>query len=125
MIQSAVKVSFFPYDLIFAVSYGVLVDVFGSVLKVRNDVGTSARRLTVALGLASTVLGVSIAYVFLALNLSPQLGISGYSTTALLEIVYLPIVIWGVASGALGGFVSARIWERNLKSRFKSVQAPL
>jgi hypothetical protein len=125
VLQSAVKVAFFPYDLIFAVSYGVLVDVFGSLLKVRNEGKTSAKRLTVALGLASTVLGVSIAYVFLALNLSPGLGLTGYSTATLLEVVYIPIVIWGIASGALGGFVSARLWEKNLKSRFKSVQAPV
>ena len=126
VLQSAVKVSFFPYDLIFAVSYGVLVDVFGTLLKVRSDGKTSARKLAVALGLASRVLGVCIAYVFLALNLSQGIGIdtSGYSTATLLEIVYIPIVIWGFASGALGGFVSARVWERNLKSRFKSVQAP-
>jgi hypothetical protein len=125
VLQSAVKVAFFPYDLIFAVSYGALVDIFGTLLNVRSAGKASARRLTVALGLASTVLGVSIAYVFLALNLTPSLGISGYTTTTLIEVVYVPIVIWGIASGALGGFVSARLWERNLKSRFKSVQAPV
>jgi hypothetical protein len=124
-IQSAVKVSFFPYDLIFAVSYGVLVDVFGTVLDVRRDGKTSARRLALALGLASTVLGVSIAYVFLALNLTPVINTSNYSTTELVEIVYVPIVIWGIASGAIGGFLSARLWEKNLKTRFKSFQAPV
>lgn len=123
VLESAVKVSFFPYDLVFAVSYGVLVDVFCTVLDVRGEGKASARRLTIALGLASTVLGVSIAYVFLVLNLTPQLGISGYSTATLVEVVYLPIVIWGIASGALGGFVSARLWERNLKSRFRPAQA--
>ncbi len=125
LLQSAVKVSFFPYDLIFAVSYGVLVDAFGTLFEVRKGDGTSARRLAAALGLASTVLGVSIAYVFLALNLSPGIDVSGYSATSLIEIVYAPIVIWGIASGVIGGLVSARIWERNLKSKFRSVQAPV
>jgi hypothetical protein len=127
VLQSAVKVSFFPYDLLFAVAFGALVDVFGTLLNVRAEGKASARRLAIALGLASTVLGVSIAYVFLALNLSPSLGIStsGYSTVGLIEIVYVPIVVWGIASGALGGFVSARVWEKNLKSRFKSIQAPV
>jgi hypothetical protein len=125
VIQSAVKVTFFPYDLIFAVSYGALVDIFGTLLNVRSEGKTNAKRLTLALGLASTVLGVSIAYVFLALNLSPGLGLTNYSTTTLIEVVYVPIVIWGIASGALGGFLSARLWEKNLKSRFKSVQAPV
>ncbi len=124
VLQSAVKVSFFPYDLLFAISYGALVDIFGTILHVRNEGRTSTWRLTVALGLASTVLGVSIAYVFLALNLSSGLGITGFSTATLVEVVYVPIVVWGIVSGALGGFLSARVWEKNLKTRFKSVQTP-
>ncbi len=123
VIQSAVKVSFFPYDLIFAISFGVLVDVFGTMFNVRVEGRTSAKRLAATLGLASTVLGVSIAYVFLTLNLSQGLGLPDSSTATLLEVVYLPIVAWGIASGALGGWLSARVWEKNLKSRFKAVQA--
>ncbi|MDA4125780.1 MAG: hypothetical protein OK452_01050 [Thaumarchaeota archaeon] len=123
VLQSAVKVSFFPYDLIFAISYGALVDIFGTVLKVRTEEKANARRLALALGLASTVLGVSIAYVFLALNLSPGINLSSYSTTTLLEVVYGPIVVWGIISGTLGGYISDRVWEKNLKPRFKSIQA--
>ena len=122
-LQSAVKVSFFPYDLIFAVSYGALVDLFGTLLKVRTAEKANARRLALALGLASTVLGVSIAYVFLALNLSPGINLSRYSTTTLLEVVYGPIVVWGIISGTLGGYISDRVWEKNLKQRFKPMQA--
>ena len=122
LLQSAFKASFFPYDLLFAVGYGVLVDLFGSVLVPRGDTKTSARRLAAALGLASTVLGVSIAYVFLALNLSTGIDLSGYSTTEVVEVVYVPIVVWGILSGALGGYLSARLWDRNLKSRFKTIQ---
>ncbi len=125
VLQSAFKVSFFPYDLLFAVSYGLLVDVFGTLLKVRSEGETRTRRLAGALGLASTVLGVSIAYVFIALNLSPGINLSGYSTAGVVEIVYPPIVVWGVISGVVGGFLSARLWERNLRSRFGSVQAPV
>jgi hypothetical protein len=123
VLQSAVKVSFFPFDLIFAVSYGALVDVFGTLLKVRAAEKTNARRLALALGLASTVLGVSIAYVFLALNLSPGINLSSYSTSTLLEVVYGPIVVWGIISGTLGGYISDRVWEKNLKPRFKSMKA--
>ncbi len=125
VLQSAFKASFFPYDLVFAVSYGLLVDVFGTALKVRSEGATRTMRLAAALGLASTVLGVSIAYVFLALNLSPGIDLSGYSTAGIVEIIYLPIVVWGIISGVVGGFLSARLWERNLRSRFRSVQAPV
>lgn len=120
VLQSAVKVTFFPYDLIFAVSYGALVDVFGSLFKVRRAGKTDTRRLVAALGLASTVLGVSIAYVFLALNLSPSLGLS--ASTVNLAWVYVPIVVWGIISGALGGYISAKVWEKNLRPRFQPLQ---
>lgn len=125
VLQSAFKVSFFPYDLLFAVSYGVLVDLFGSALSVRRDGKTSSLRLAAALGLASTVLGVSIAYVFLTLNLSTGLDLSTYSMSGLVEVVYVPIVVWGILSGVLGGYISARLWDRNLKPRFKTMQAPM
>lgn len=124
ILQSGAKVAFFPYDLIFAVSYGALVDIFCTLLRVRTGGETDTRRLVAALALASTVLGVSIAYVFLALNLSSSLGLAGYSTATLVEVVYVPIVVWGVISGALGGYISARIWERNLRSRFQPLQPP-
>jgi hypothetical protein len=126
ILQSAVKVSFFPYDLIFATAYGALVDVFFTLFNVRTGGETNTKRLVAALGVASTVLGVSIAYVFLAFNLSPSLGLdlTNYSSTTLIEVVYVPIVIWGIVSGALGGYISARVWERNLKSRFQTLGSP-
>ena len=124
VIQSAVKVAFFPYDLIFAVSYGFLVDAFCTAFRVSRGGKTSMIRLVSALGVASTILGVSIAYAFLALDLSASLGLGSYSSTALVEVVYIPIVVWGIISGALGGFISARVWEKNLKSKFKISQAP-
>jgi len=118
LLQSVVKANLFPYDLIFGFAYGALIDVFATALHVRGANGTSTKRMTVALGLASTVLGVSIAYVFLTFNLSPGVNVSGYSTTELLELVYAPIVVWGILSGFVGGILSARIWDRNLKARF-------
>lgn len=122
VLQSAVKVTFFPYDLIFAVSYGALVDFFGTLLRVRGGAKTRTFRLVAALGLASTVLGVSITYSFLVLNLSPSLGLSNESMSWLVEVVYLPIVAWGVISGALGGYISARVWEKSLKPMFQAMQ---
>jgi hypothetical protein len=122
LIQTAVKTNFFPYDLVFAVSFGALVDIFGGLLHVRDGDHTSAKRMMAALGLASTVLGVGIAFVFLEFNLNLGIDLSGYSMVGLLEIIYVPIVVWGIISGVLGGFISARVWERNLKPRFKSIQ---
>ena len=123
LLQSAVKVPFFPFDLIFAVAFGALVDLFGTLFNVRAGGKTNTLKLVAALGLASTVLGVGIAYVFLAVpSLSASLNLPPYSTTTLVELVYLPIVVWGIASGALGGYVAARVWEKNLRPRFQPLR---
>jgi hypothetical protein len=39
---------------------------------------------------------------------------------SLFAVVYVPILVWGIISGTLGGWLAARIWTRNLKSRFSS-----
>lgn len=124
MIQSAVKQSFFPFNLIFAVCYGLLVDFFGTALLARGQDRTNTRRLIAALGLASTVLGLTITYVSLTLNLNPSVSFPGYPTAELLEVVYVPTVLWGALSGVVGGYLSARIWERNLRVRFGTGRLP-
>ena len=118
MISSVAKVGFFPLNLIFGFAYGVLVDVFGSLFRARGKEKTSTRRLMAALAAASTLLGVGITYVTLAFNVNPSVSFPGYTTAALLEVVYLPTVTWGVLSGVVGGFVSARVWDRGLSARF-------
>jgi hypothetical protein len=118
LLQSGVKASFFPFSLIIAVLYGVLVDLLGSALKARSGEKTSSRRMVATLGIASIITGVLAAYTSIALGIIPY-------DPSLLYVVYIPIIIWGILSGALGGYVSARVWERNLKARFKSVQPPV
>lgn len=118
LLQSGVKASFFPFSLIVAVLYGLLVDLLGSALKAREGEKTSSRRMVATLGTASIITGILAAYTSIALGIIPY-------DPSLLYIVYIPIVIWGVLSGALGGYISARIWEKNLKARFKSVQPPV
>ncbi|MDE1853482.1 MAG: hypothetical protein KGI38_07025 [Thaumarchaeota archaeon] len=71
-----------------------------------------------ALAAASAVLGLAITYITLALNVNPSVTFPGYSTAELLEVVYLPTLVWGVFSGLVGGFVSARVWDRGLRAKF-------
>jgi hypothetical protein len=64
-----------------------------------------------SLGIASTTTGILAAYFSIILGVVP-------SSPSLLTVIYVPIVIWGILSGAVGGALSARIWDRNLKARF-------
>ena len=118
LLQSGVKASFFPFSLIIAVMYGVLVDVLGTALRVRQGDRAYSRRMVGALGIASVITGLTAAYTSIALKIIP------YDPT-LFYVVYVPIIIWGILSGALGGFLAARLWEKNLKARFRSVQPPV
>ncbi|MBI3859651.1 MAG: hypothetical protein HY296_05355 [Thaumarchaeota archaeon] len=125
LLQSAVKVNFFPLDLVFGVSYGVLVDLFGTLLRARTGETTSIKRMTLALGLASTIAGLSIAYAVIALNINLGPVTSSLTASQLVNLVYIPIIIWGVLSGTLGGFIAAKVWDKNLKARFRPVQSPV
>jgi hypothetical protein len=111
LLQSVFKAGFFPFDLVVAILYGALVDVLCGALKVRSNGTANTRRMALTMTIASIIVGILAAYTSIAL------GILAY-TPSLFMIVYVPIVIWGILSGAVGGYLSARIWERNLKARF-------
>jgi hypothetical protein len=113
LIQSTFKASFFPFSLIAAVFYGAQVDAYSSLFGVNSNGGTSTKKMFASLGLASSVTGILAAYI------SISLGILPYSPS-LFAVVYIPIIIWGILSGAVGGALSAKIWDRNLRARFKA-----
>lgn len=118
LLLSVVKVSFFPFSLILAVMYGVLVDAFCIAFKSKQGDHANSLRMVAALGIASVITGLTAAYSTIVL------GVVAY-TPSLFYVVYVPIIIWGILSGALGGYIAARLWERNLKARFKSLQPPV
>lgn len=114
-----------PLDLLFGVFYGALVDMTGTGFGVGKGEGTNSKRMAAALGLASTIAGLSIAFVVITLNISLGPLVSGLGFSDLVNIVYVPIIVWGIISGVLGGYISAKLWDRNLKARFKSMQPPV
>ncbi len=106
LLITAVKVA--PLNLVFAVFFGVLVDV--TCLALRAKVGDQARtaRLTAAVTISTGVVGF-VAY---------------YTTAVLTNIVPnqfildATVLIFGIISGAIGGYLAARIWNRYLAARF-------
>jgi hypothetical protein len=110
LLITAVKPGFFPYDLVFSLLFGVLVDLLAIAFRSKN--GSSARtgRLVAALTISTGVVGFTAYYVTAVLtNLVPN--------DLFLD---LTVLIFGVAMGAIGGFLAARVWNRNLGSRFGS-----
>lgn len=111
LLQSALKPTFFPLSIIAAIFYGAQVDVYSWLFRSKVNGNASTKRMFASLAIASTTTGVLAAYFSITLGLVPY-------TPSLFMIVYIPIIIWGVLSGAVGGVLSARIWNRNLKARF-------
>jgi len=116
LVETPLQLAFGPFAFVVALFYGVLVDVFSSLFRVASEGKVHAKRLVASLGVSTIITGLVATYAFITL---------GFGTTAPFVDVYLPVLIVGALSGAIGGFLAARIWERNLKSRFVSVQAPV
>jgi hypothetical protein len=108
-----------PFVLPLAILFGVLVDLAGVWFKVRVGGMVRGKRLAAAVTLSSAVTGI-IAY-FASLSTLISLGFLPNDPTTDL-ILGTTIVVIGVVEGAAGGFLAARVWERNLKSRFQSLQ---
>jgi hypothetical protein len=110
-----------PFVLPLALLFGATVDVAAPVLRAREGTAVNGRRLAAAVTISSAVTGV-IAY-FATLSALVSLGFlpNDPSTDFVLGMT---VVVIGILEGAIGGYLAARIWERNLRSRFTSVQVP-
>jgi len=116
LVETPLQLAFGPFAFGVALLYGILVDGFSTLFRVTSGGEVSTKRLVASLSLSTIITGLVATYAFIAL---------GFGTTAPFVDVYLPILVVGVVSGTIGGFLAARIWERNLKSRFQSETVPL
>ncbi len=114
LLLNVVEPGYSVYPFLLALLYGVLVDGFSQGLKVRSPERVSTRRLALSLTLASGVVG-PVAY-YATVYLTPILPSD--------PSIYATIIIVGVVSGAAAGYIAVRLWERNLKSRFRSPPTP-
>ena len=115
LVETPLQLAFGPFAFCVALFYGVLVDVFSTLFRVTSEGKVHTRRLVASLSLSTIITGLVSTYAFIAL---------GFGTSAPFLDVYLPVLVVGALSGTAGGFIAARIWERNLKHRFNSIQAP-
>jgi len=115
LVETPLQLAFGPFAFCVALFYGILVDVFSILFRVTSEGRVRAKRLVASLSVSTVITGLVATYGFIAL---------GFGTTAPFVEVYLPVLAVGALSGTIGGFLAARIWERNLKHRFNSAQAP-
>lgn len=103
-----VKPSFFPADLVFASLFGVAVDVTGLAFKAKNASGAQTKRLVAAVTISTGIVGF-LAYYVEAVLTNAVPNDPGLDAT---------VLVFGIASGAVGGFLAARVWNRYLRPRF-------
>jgi hypothetical protein len=108
LLITAVKLSFFPLDLVFAVFFGVMIDITGLAFKAKNGSEARTGRLVAAVTISTGLVGFVAYYVTAVLtNIVPnQVGLD------------LTVLVFGIVSGAAGGFVAARLWNRYFRARF-------
>ena len=109
LVETPLQLSFGPFAFVVALLYGVLVDLFCSIFRVTSEGKVHPKRLVAALTSSTIIVGVAATYAFIAF---------GFGTTAPFVEIYLPVLIVGAVSGTVGGFLGARIWEKNLRHRF-------
>lgn len=96
---------FAPFSLIFAIMYGILIDVFLHLFKVRMPHGNvKTGRVVLSLTLSTAIVGLLALYVTVMVGLMPTL-----------PILYLTIIILGVINGAVAGYFASFIWNRYSK----------
>lgn len=108
LLISAVKPSYFPLDLVFASLFGLVMDGFGTLFRAKQGSDAKLGRLVAASTIATALVGF-IAYYLTAVvtHIVPNdLGLDA------------SVLVFGIASGAVGGYVAGRVWNRNLKARF-------
>jgi hypothetical protein len=109
---TAVKVGFFPVDLIFATMFGVLVDVLATALHVQEEGKAKTPRLMACMMISTGAVGLAAFYV------SVIAFPSAFTAVPHDPVTDLTILIFGVVSGAVAGAIGARLWNRNLMARF-------
>jgi len=103
------KPSFFPLDLVFAILFGLMVDVLGALFRAKQGTEAKTKRLVLVMTISTGFVGLLAYYITaVATNLVPN--------DFFLD---LTVLLFGVASGAAGGYLGVRIWNRNLKALFK------
>lgn len=98
------RIGFFPFTFVFAIAYGLMIDVSFYMFKVRmRDGGVKRGRLVAALTLSTTAIGLMSMCVMVLIGLMPWI-----------PILYFIIIIVGSLNGAVASYLTFLIWRKYL-----------
>ena len=107
LLLSVLRVSFFPFSLIFSLFYGILIDGFFYIFKVKDENQIKSKRLITLLTVATGITGVASMYFTTLLNVIPMV-----------PTLYIAILIGAIINGIIAGYLTIIIWKRYLSSQF-------
>ena len=96
-----------PFSFILVFLYGVLVDVFLYLFKVKATVnGVKGNRLMLAMAFSTTIIAFASYYV-------TALGLDVITANLMLDVL---VAFVGPVSGAVAGYAASHLWNRYLKN---------
>jgi hypothetical protein len=100
---------FFPFSLVFALVFGLLIDGSFHLLGVASEGRAKTVRLMAAVSVSTALTGVLSMVVTTATGVMPNV-----------PLVYLVILVVGVINGVAAGYLASVIWNRRVKT-FKRI----
>lgn len=98
--------AFFPFSLLFAVLYGVLIDAFFTILRVKTSSRLRNGRIIISATLSTMLTGLTSYYVTAhVFGLLPR--------NIHMEVA---ILVAGTISGALGGWLITYLWRKGIQN---------
>ena len=105
LLTSAWRAPFAPFTLGFSVLYGLLVDTFLLLFKVKTDGALPMKRFVTAITLATAVTGMASYYTTVhVLSLLPR--------NIALEV---SIMVIGILNGIVGGYFAGVLWSKAVR----------
>jgi hypothetical protein len=102
------RLAFVPFSLIFALIYGLTVDIFFRVFGVKREGRVRTGRSVIALTLSTAITGILTMSVTVMMGLMPMT-----------LIPYLIIILAGILNGAVAGYLTPILWNKYLVHCFK------
>lgn len=103
VLLSVFRIGYFPLSLAFSIIYGLLVDGFFHVFKVKEQDHVGKAKLIISLALATTITGLASMYTTTLMGLLPMV-----------PTLYFAILMIGILNGAVAGYLTLLIWNRYL-----------
>ncbi len=106
-LTSLLRPTLIPFSIIYALIFGILVDLCFIIFKVKaNSEGVNRNKLMLAMAVSTLLIGF----------------ISYYATTQFPQLIWqtqamdIMVAFFGPATGAVAGYASSYLWNKYLKS---------